>query len=71
MSVYTSLFTIYDVPTLQCFFFNLPVFTYAYVTHQDIKQLGSLRDQTVIALKAPTETKLEVPDPDEVSLQAH
>lgn len=42
------------------------VFTYAYVTYQDIKQVGNLKDQTVIVVKAPTETKLEVPDPDEV-----
>ncbi|KAM4736335.1 transcription factor E2F3-like [Anableps anableps] len=43
---------------------------YAYITYQDIKQLGSLRDQTVIVVKAPTDTKLEVPDPDE-SLSIH
>lgn len=42
------------------------VLTYAYVTYQDIKQVGNLKDQTVIVVKAPTETKLEVPDPDEV-----
>ncbi|XP_068426637.1 transcription factor E2F3-like isoform X2 [Clinocottus analis] len=42
----------------------------AYVTYQDIKQLGNLRDQTVIVVKAPTDTKLEVPDPDE-SLSIH
>lgn len=40
--------------------------TYAYVTYQDIKQVGNLKDQTVIVVKAPTETKLEVSDPDEV-----
>ncbi|KAM6909855.1 transcription factor E2F3-like [Xenentodon cancila] len=51
-------------------FFNLFVSTYAYVTYQDIKQVGSLRDQTVIVIKAPTDTKLEVPDPDE-SLSIH
>uniref|UniRef100_A0A8C6UPA0 E2F transcription factor 3 n=1 Tax=Neogobius melanostomus TaxID=47308 RepID=A0A8C6UPA0_9GOBI len=43
---------------------------YSYVTYQDIKQLGSLKDQTVIVVKAPTDTKLEVPDPDE-SLSIH
>ncbi|XP_071324280.1 transcription factor E2F3-like isoform X2 [Trachinotus anak] len=43
---------------------------HAYVTYQDIKQLGNLRDQTVIVVKAPTDTKLEVPDPDE-SLSIH
>ncbi|XP_042356826.1 transcription factor E2F2 isoform X1 [Plectropomus leopardus] len=33
-----------------------------YVTYQDIRSIGSLRDQTVIAVKAPADTKLEVPD---------
>lgn len=45
--------------------------TYAYVTYQDIRQLGNLRDQTVIVVKAPTDTKLEVPDPEEVYTQTH
>ncbi|KAM7420421.1 hypothetical protein PAMA_014914 [Pampus argenteus] len=52
------------------YFFNPFVSTYAYVTYQDIKQAGNLRDQTVIVIKAPTDTKLEVPDPDE-SLSIH
>ncbi|XP_017265298.1 transcription factor E2F3 [Kryptolebias marmoratus] len=43
---------------------------YAYISYQDIKQLDSLTDQTVIVIKAPTDTKLEVPDPDE-SLSIH
>ncbi|XP_072530881.1 transcription factor E2F3 [Salminus brasiliensis] len=43
---------------------------YAYVTYQDIRKIKSLQDQTVIAVKAPLETKLEVPDPKE-SLQVH
>ncbi|XP_041711478.2 transcription factor E2F2 [Coregonus clupeaformis] len=33
-----------------------------YVTYQDIRSIGSLQDQTVIAVKAPSETKLEVPE---------
>ncbi|XP_008308152.1 transcription factor E2F2 isoform X1 [Cynoglossus semilaevis] len=33
-----------------------------YVTYQDIHSIDSLRDQTVIAVKAPAETKLEVPE---------
>ncbi|XP_073340200.1 transcription factor E2F2 [Pagrus major] len=33
-----------------------------YVTYQDIRSVGSLRDQTVIAVKAPADTQLEVPD---------
>ncbi|CAL8260700.1 unnamed protein product [Boreogadus saida] len=36
----------------------------------DIRELGNLRDQTVIVVKAPSETKLEVPDPEE-SLSIH
>ncbi|XP_060760676.1 transcription factor E2F3 isoform X2 [Neoarius graeffei] len=43
---------------------------YAYVTYQDIRRIKSLQDQTVIAVKAPSETKLEIPDPKE-SLQVH
>ncbi|MED6239519.1 hypothetical protein ATANTOWER_007510 [Ataeniobius toweri] len=52
------------------YFFNPVVCTYAYITYQDIKQLGSLKEQTVIVVKAPTDTKLEVPDPNE-SLSIH
>lgn len=36
--------------------------TLGYVTYQDIRSVGSLRDQTVIAVKAPADTQLEVPD---------
>ncbi|PIK54944.1 hypothetical protein BSL78_08153 [Apostichopus japonicus] len=39
--------------------------TYAYVTYHDIRSIKSFEDQTVIAIKAPPETKLEVPDPRE------
>lgn len=51
-----------------CYFLDLLVSTYDYVTYEDIKHLGDLRDQTVIVVKAPTDTKLEVPDPDEVGV---
>ncbi|XP_072357155.1 transcription factor E2F2 isoform X1 [Scyliorhinus torazame] len=34
----------------------------AYVTYQDIRSINSFQDQTVIAVKAPPETRLEVPD---------
>lgn len=36
---------------------------YAYVTYRDLRGISSLSDQTVIAVKAPPETRLEVPDP--------
>ncbi|XP_075389507.1 transcription factor E2F3 isoform X2 [Tenrec ecaudatus] len=42
----------------------------AYVTYQDIRKISGLKDQTVVAVKAPPETRLEVPDPLE-SLQIH
>lgn len=35
---------------------------YAYVTYHDIRSIESLDDQTVMAVKAPPETRLEVPD---------
>ncbi|XP_028995475.1 transcription factor E2F2 isoform X2 [Betta splendens] len=43
----------------------------AYVTYQDIRSISSLRDQTVIAVKAPAETKLEVPETTGESLQIY
>ncbi|TNM95331.1 hypothetical protein fugu_016414 [Takifugu bimaculatus] len=42
-----------------------------YVTYQDIRSIGSLQDQTVIAVKAPADTKLEVPDTEGESLQIY
>lgn len=36
--------------------------TLGYVTYQDIRSISTLKDQTVIAVKAPADTKLEVPD---------
>lgn len=35
----------------------------AYVTYRDLRSISSLEDQTVIAVNAPPETRLEVPDP--------
>lgn len=40
-----------------------------YVTYQDIRSIARLQDQTVIAVKAPSETKLEVPESSGVSGQ--
>ncbi|XP_058248911.1 transcription factor E2F3-like [Hemibagrus wyckioides] len=42
----------------------------AYVTYQDLRRDSNLKDQTVIVVRAPSETKLEVPDPQE-GLQVH
>jgi len=41
---------------------------YAFVTYRDIRGIKEFSDQTVIAIKAPSETKLEVPDPREVPI---
>lgn len=38
----------------------------AYVTYQDIRAMGNFKEQTVIAVKAPPQTRLEVPDKAEV-----
>lgn len=47
-------------------FISLTLFTLAYVTYQDIRKISGLKDQTVIVVRAPPETRLEVPDPVEV-----
>ncbi|XP_055430151.1 transcription factor E2F2 [Bubalus kerabau] len=43
----------------------------AYVTYQDIRAVGNFKEQTVIAVKAPPQTRLEVPDRSEENLQIH
>eukprot|EP00128_Syssomonas_multiformis_P009941 Colp12_sorted_trinity150504_noHs@10756 len=37
----------------------------AYLRHEDIRNITSFRGETLIAIKAPSGTRLEVPDPDE------
>lgn len=39
--------------------------TLAYVTYDDVRGLPQFRDQAVLAIKAPPNTRLEVPDPDD------
>ncbi|XP_068773521.1 transcription factor E2F2 isoform X1 [Struthio camelus] len=43
----------------------------AYVTYQDLRAISNFQEQTVIAVKAPPETRLEVPDFSEDNLQLH
>ncbi|XP_070260439.1 transcription factor E2F2 [Myotis yumanensis] len=43
----------------------------AYVTYQDIRAIGTFKEQTVIAVKAPPQTRLEVPDRNEENLQIY
>jgi len=38
---------------------------HAYVTHDDVRSIAAFAPDTVIAIKAPSGTTLEVPDPDE------
>ena len=42
---------------------SLTLSTLAYVTYEDIRSISQFKDQTVIAINAPAETTLEVPDP--------
>ncbi|XP_006869515.1 PREDICTED: transcription factor E2F6 isoform X3 [Chrysochloris asiatica] len=43
----------------------------AYVTYQDIHSLQAFHEQIVIAVKAPAETRLDVPAPREDSITVH
>ncbi|XP_077006961.1 transcription factor E2F2 isoform X2 [Tamandua tetradactyla] len=43
----------------------------AYVTYQDIRAVSTFKEQTVIAVKAPPQTRLEVPDVSEENLQIY
>lgn len=47
-----------------------PAPTLAYVTYQDIRAVSNFKEQTVIAVKAPPQTRLEVPDSSEVRGEA-
>ena len=39
----------------------------AYLTHMDIRNIGEFQEETLLAVKAPYGSTLEVPDPDEVN----
>ncbi|XP_055396889.1 transcription factor E2F6 isoform X3 [Bubalus kerabau] len=43
----------------------------AYVTYQDIHSIRAFHEQIVIAVKAPAETRLDVPAPKEDSITVH
>ncbi|NXI92965.1 E2F6 factor, partial [Psophia crepitans] len=45
--------------------------TPAYVTYQDICSIQAFQEQIVIAIKAPDETKLEIPIPKEDCIEVH
>ncbi len=41
-----------------------------YLTHTDIRNIPSFADETLLAVKAPYGSTLEVPDPDEVNTES-
>ncbi|XP_035751237.1 transcription factor E2F6 isoform X2 [Egretta garzetta] len=43
----------------------------AYVTYQDIRSIQAFQEQMVIAIKAPEETRLEIPIPKEDCIEVH
>uniref|UniRef100_A0A8B9G362 E2F transcription factor 6 n=2 Tax=Amazona TaxID=12929 RepID=A0A8B9G362_9PSIT len=43
----------------------------AYVTYQDIRSIQTFQEQIVIAIKAPEETKLEIPIPKQDCISVH
>ncbi|NXI42118.1 E2F6 factor, partial [Galbula dea] len=43
----------------------------SYVTYQDIRSIQAFQGQIVIAIKAPEETKLEIPIPKEDCIEVH
>ncbi|NXD82472.1 E2F6 factor, partial [Halcyon senegalensis] len=46
-------------------------FNSSYVTYQDIRSIQAFQGQIVIAIKAPEETKLEIPIPTEDCIEVH
>lgn len=41
-------------------------FTFAYLTYEDLSRIPNYKEQTVMVIKAPAGTQLDVPHPDEV-----
>ncbi|NXL33887.1 E2F6 factor, partial [Glaucidium brasilianum] len=51
--------------------FNSCITLTSYVTYQDIRNIQAFQEQIVIAIKAPEETKLEIPIPKENCIEVH
>ncbi|NXM25212.1 E2F6 factor, partial [Oxyruncus cristatus] len=51
--------------------FNSLTHDFAYVTYQDIRSIQTFQEQIVIAIKAPEETKLEIPVPKDDHIEVH
>ncbi|NWH63513.1 E2F2 factor, partial [Geococcyx californianus] len=58
-------------PCCPSFSYASSLSTLAYVTYQDLRAISNFEEQTVIAVKAPPETQLEVPDFSEDNFQLH
>ncbi|KFP28470.1 Transcription factor E2F2, partial [Colius striatus] len=58
-------------PRYPPFSYTCPPSTLAYVTYQDLRAIRDFQEQTVIAVKAPPETQLEVPEFSKDNLQLH
>lgn len=56
--------------TVQQMHENVHFKKFAYVTYEDLRRIPSLKEQTIMAIKAPAGTQLEVPHPEE-KLQVH
>uniref|UniRef100_A0A8C9XIX9 THAP-type domain-containing protein n=1 Tax=Sander lucioperca TaxID=283035 RepID=A0A8C9XIX9_SANLU len=50
---------------------SLTFSTAAYVTYQDVSRLWRAQRQTLVVVRAPEETKLDIPAPQEGSIQVH
>ncbi|NXK34991.1 E2F6 factor, partial [Piprites chloris] len=51
--------------------FNSCITLTPYVTYQDIRSIQTFQEQIVIAIKAPEETKLEIPVPKDDHIEVH
>ncbi|NXG02907.1 E2F6 factor, partial [Sakesphorus luctuosus] len=51
--------------------FNSCITLTSYVTYQDIRSIQTFQEQIVIAIKAPEETKLEIPVPKDDHIEVH
>ncbi|XP_077366783.1 transcription factor E2F6 [Festucalex cinctus] len=45
--------------------------TEAYITQEDVSRVAAFQEQTVIVIKAPEETKMEVPPPTQDNIKMH
>ena len=68
VSKLSSEFYVFKLFLRYCWYSALATDTYAYVTSSDVRNICDFDQQTVVAIKAPSQTKLEISDPDEVKL---